>query len=193
MISPALFPCSISLVVAKLGVWFATAPDGQGFLLVNPETGRARGISPHRLRDAFAVHAVKTDDSGDGLRLLQEHLGHVSFNTADRYRKVSGRKVMVGPPGWTNAELCRPDLVTRERELLAGVRRWSGPWLQPRPHALPAAEQGFSPAAARISGTSSSLPMAMMWTPSHSASLWRVAIIRPAISIPFLTASPLGA
>ena len=58
--------------------------------LVNPETGRVRGISPHRLRDAFAVMAVKLDDSGDGLRLLQEHLGHTSFNTTARYRKVSG-------------------------------------------------------------------------------------------------------
>jgi len=42
--------------------------------LFNPETGKARGVSPHRLRDAFAIHAVKTDDSGDGLRLLQKHL-----------------------------------------------------------------------------------------------------------------------
>ncbi|MFC2042098.1 tyrosine-type recombinase/integrase [Chloroflexota bacterium] len=58
--------------------------------LVNPETGRKMGISPHRLRDAFAIHAVKTDDSGDGLRLLQEHLGHASFNTTARYRKVAG-------------------------------------------------------------------------------------------------------
>jgi len=58
--------------------------------LLNPETGRRRGVSPHRLRDAFAVHAVKLDDSGDGLRLLQEHLGHVSFNTTARYRKVGG-------------------------------------------------------------------------------------------------------
>jgi integrase/recombinase XerD len=49
-------------------------------------------ISPHRLRDAFAVHAVKLDDSGDGLRLLQEHLGHQSFNTTAKYRKVSGRE-----------------------------------------------------------------------------------------------------
>jgi len=58
--------------------------------LLNPETGRMRGVSPHRLRDAFAVHAVKTDDSGDALRLLQEHLGHASFNTTARYRKVGG-------------------------------------------------------------------------------------------------------
>ncbi|MFH1483219.1 MAG: tyrosine-type recombinase/integrase [Chloroflexota bacterium] len=60
--------------------------------MVNPATGRALGASPHRLRDAFAVHAVKVDDSGDGLRLLQEHLGHASFNTTARYRKVSGRE-----------------------------------------------------------------------------------------------------
>ena len=60
--------------------------------LVNPETGRVHHVSPHRLRDAFAVHAVKLNDSGDGLRLLQEHLGHASFNTTARYRKVSGRE-----------------------------------------------------------------------------------------------------
>lgn len=60
--------------------------------LVNPETGRFHNVSPHRLRDAFAVHAVKVNDSGDGLRLLQEHLGHQSFNTTARYRKVSGEE-----------------------------------------------------------------------------------------------------
>ena len=60
--------------------------------LVNPETGRVRGISPHRLRDAFSVHAMKVDDSGDGLRLLQEHLGHVSFNTTAKYRKIAGEE-----------------------------------------------------------------------------------------------------
>ena len=60
--------------------------------LVNPETGKRQGVSPHRLRDAFAVHAVKVDDSGDGLRLLQGHLGHASFNTTARYRKVSGEE-----------------------------------------------------------------------------------------------------
>ena len=32
--------------------------------LVNPETGVVRGVSPHRLRDAFSVHAMKLDDSG---------------------------------------------------------------------------------------------------------------------------------
>ena len=60
--------------------------------LLNPETGKLRGISPHRLRDAFSVNAVKVDDSGDELRMLQEHLGHSNFNTTARYRKVSGHE-----------------------------------------------------------------------------------------------------
>jgi integrase/recombinase XerD len=61
--------------------------------LVTPETGRVHNVSPHRLRDAFAVMAVKLDDSGDGLRLLQEHLGHASFNTTAKYRKISGKEL----------------------------------------------------------------------------------------------------
>ena len=60
--------------------------------LVNPETGRVHNVSPHKLRDAFAVMAVKHNDSGDGLRMLQEHLGHQSFNTTAKYRKVSGKE-----------------------------------------------------------------------------------------------------
>jgi integrase/recombinase XerD len=60
--------------------------------LVNPETGRVHHVSPHRLRDAFATHAIKVNDSSDGLRLLQEHLGHASFNTTARYRKIAGEE-----------------------------------------------------------------------------------------------------
>lgn len=60
--------------------------------LINPETGKVHNVSPHRLRDAFAVHAIKTDDSGDGMRLLQVHLGHASFNTTAKYRKVAGEE-----------------------------------------------------------------------------------------------------
>jgi integrase/recombinase XerD len=59
--------------------------------LVNPETGETRGISPHRLRDAFAVHAIKVDDSTDSVRLLQEQLGHQSIDTTMKYRKVAGK------------------------------------------------------------------------------------------------------
>lgn len=62
-------------------------------LLINPETGRVHNVSPHRLRDAFATHAVKRDDSGDGVRLLQEQLGHVSIATTMRYRKVAGKEL----------------------------------------------------------------------------------------------------
>lgn len=58
--------------------------------LVNAETGKIHNVSPHRLRDAFAVRAVKINGSGDGLRLLQQHLGHASFDTTAKYRKVSG-------------------------------------------------------------------------------------------------------
>jgi integrase/recombinase XerD len=60
--------------------------------LVNPETGRGHNVSPQRLRDAFAVNAVKVDDAGDRLELLQEHLGHQSFNTIAKHRKVSGKE-----------------------------------------------------------------------------------------------------
>jgi integrase/recombinase XerD len=60
--------------------------------LVNPETGRVHHVSPHRLRDAFATYAIKINDSSDGLRLLQEHLGHASFNTTARYRKIAGEE-----------------------------------------------------------------------------------------------------
>lgn len=60
--------------------------------LTNRETGKAHNVSPHRLRDAFAVHAVKLNDSGDGLRLLQEHLGHQSITTTMRYRKIAGEE-----------------------------------------------------------------------------------------------------
>ncbi len=60
--------------------------------LVNSETGRVHNVSPHKLRDAFAVMAMKQNDSGDGLRMLQEHLGHQSFNTTAKYRKVAGEE-----------------------------------------------------------------------------------------------------
>jgi integrase/recombinase XerD len=60
--------------------------------LVFCESGIKHGVSPHRLRDAFAVFAVKQDGSADGIRLLQEHLGHQSITTTMRYRKLSGEE-----------------------------------------------------------------------------------------------------
>lgn len=61
--------------------------------LVNSETGKIHHVSPHRLRDAFAVNAMKHDDSGEGQRMLQEHLGHASFNTTAKYRKIAGEEL----------------------------------------------------------------------------------------------------
>lgn len=60
--------------------------------LVFSESGIKHGVSPHRLRDAFAIQAVKKDNSGDGLRLLQEHLGHKNINTTMEYRKIAGEE-----------------------------------------------------------------------------------------------------
>jgi integrase len=41
------------------------------------------------------VLAVRIDDSGDGLRLLQEHLGHRSITTTMQYRKVAGEELRI--------------------------------------------------------------------------------------------------
>lgn len=61
--------------------------------LVNPETGRVHSVSPHRLRDCFAVMAVQQNDSTDSVRMLQEWLGHVNIGTTLRYRKVAGQEL----------------------------------------------------------------------------------------------------
>jgi len=61
--------------------------------LVNPETGKVHRVSPHHLRDAFAVMAVQQDDSTDGIRMLQEWLGHANIGTTMRYRKVAGQEL----------------------------------------------------------------------------------------------------
>lgn len=61
--------------------------------LINPETGRVHNVGPHKLRDFFCVHAVKRDDSGDGLRMLQEHCGHQNISTTMQYRKVAGEEL----------------------------------------------------------------------------------------------------
>ncbi|PPD59135.1 tyrosine-type recombinase/integrase [Dehalogenimonas etheniformans] len=60
--------------------------------LINPETGKIHNASPHKLRDAFAVFAMKHNDSGEGMRMLQQHLGHQSFNTTAKYRKIAGEE-----------------------------------------------------------------------------------------------------
>lgn len=60
--------------------------------LINPATGKHHNVSPHKLRDAFAVMAVKADDSMDAIRALQEHMGHADIGTTMKYRKMSGEE-----------------------------------------------------------------------------------------------------
>src|SRR3990170_484333 len=81
----------ISRVEAWRGISLAAKRAGLG-PLVNPETGRERGVSPHRLRDAFATHAVGVDGSTDGIRLLQEMLGHKDIGQTMRYKKVASQE-----------------------------------------------------------------------------------------------------
>lgn len=59
--------------------------------ILNPDSGITHNVSPHKLRDAFAVQAIKTDNTTDGARLLQEQLGHQNIATTMHYRKVSGQ------------------------------------------------------------------------------------------------------
>jgi integrase/recombinase XerD len=61
--------------------------------LMNSESGKLHYVSPHQLRDSFAIHAVKKNDSGDALRMLQTHLGHQNINTTMGYRKIAGEEL----------------------------------------------------------------------------------------------------
>ena len=60
--------------------------------LINPDTGRVHWVSPHQLRNAFAIMAVKTDGSTDAIRMLQQQLGHANIGTTMKYRKLSGEE-----------------------------------------------------------------------------------------------------
>jgi integrase/recombinase XerD len=63
------------------------------FELENPINERKHHVSPHKFRDAFAINAIKIKPTADDLRLLQELLGHESYDTTMRYRKVSGAEL----------------------------------------------------------------------------------------------------
>jgi len=61
--------------------------------LRNPESGIVHHVSPHKMRDSFAIAAVKhNEESLDNIRLLQEHLGHESYDTTMKYRKVGSEE-----------------------------------------------------------------------------------------------------
>lgn len=56
--------------------------------LINPDTGKMHKVGPHSFRVAFAIRWIQADDSPESLKALQEHLGHQSFTTTMRYRKM---------------------------------------------------------------------------------------------------------
>ena len=60
-----------------------------GEVILNPNTGRTHYIHPHILRDSLAVDWLLMDDSGDSLKMLQEHLGHKRYETTTRYFKLT--------------------------------------------------------------------------------------------------------
>jgi len=67
----------------------AEAAGFQGKLLLNPESGAMKRVSPHRFRDAFAIRALGSNPSVEGQIHLQRHLGHQSFATTTRYIKFA--------------------------------------------------------------------------------------------------------
>mgnify|MGYP000194445207 CR=1 FL=1 len=60
----------------------------EGQILTHPSSGKGHYVSPHRLRDAFAMRWLQHDDSFDSAELLQEALGHSSLDTTRRYVKL---------------------------------------------------------------------------------------------------------
>lgn len=95
-VSKRLNPSDHLFEISRFQVWTILKECGQRAglpRLVNPETGKEHWISPHRLRDAFAVMAVKKGSTLDDVRFLQEQLGHQSINTTMRYRKLSGEEL----------------------------------------------------------------------------------------------------
>ncbi len=75
---------------SQIRTWKKALAEGAAGIFGGDKDQKKKG--DEGLRDAFSVHAMKLDDSGDALRLLQEHLGHASFNTIAKYRKVAGEE-----------------------------------------------------------------------------------------------------
>lgn len=61
-----------------------------GKILLNPEsgTGARHYVSPHKLRDAFALRWLRAKNDPEAQKALQEQLGHMRFDTTARYLKL---------------------------------------------------------------------------------------------------------
>lgn len=66
-----------------------------GKILLNPEgaTGERHYVSPHRLRDAFAIRWLDRKDDPEAQKALQEQLGHKKFDTTARYLKLDIQRI----------------------------------------------------------------------------------------------------
>ncbi len=74
------------------GIIVAAALKARVHDLVNPNTGKRRHVSPHRLRDAFATMAAGRDSDPKAMRVLQERLGHAKMDTTWKYVKIAGQE-----------------------------------------------------------------------------------------------------
>lgn len=62
----------------------------KGKALLNPESGKKHYVHPHNFRDALAIDWLNYAGSDVSLqKALQEHLGHLSFDTTMRYAKLN--------------------------------------------------------------------------------------------------------
>lgn len=64
-----------------------------GKVLVHPESNKRHYISPHRFRDALAVHWLGKNSKLEGQKGLQLMLGHQRFDTTARYFKLGMKEV----------------------------------------------------------------------------------------------------
>lgn len=61
-----------------------------GKMIVNPESGRKHFVHPHILRSSLAVDWLdQAQGDVNSQKALQEHLGHKSFDTTMKYRKLA--------------------------------------------------------------------------------------------------------
>jgi integrase len=72
----------------------ANKADMGGMIFLNPTSGKKHYIHPHDLRSALAVSWLEIA-GGDASKqkALQDHLGHTSFDTTQRYNKLSPSKI----------------------------------------------------------------------------------------------------
>ena len=66
----------------------------KGKAILNPESGKKHYVHPHNFRDSLAVSWLSIAGSDVGKqKALQEHLGHLKFETTVRYNKLTPAKV----------------------------------------------------------------------------------------------------